>query len=277
MTPPVVIKDRPMPDPRHSPAEPAPLRVLLVDDESAASRWMADLLSRHRHVRVVGRARRADQAEALIARLRPDVVFLDVEMPGRDGLSVLDRLDPSIKGVIVTAYEDYAVDAFDTAAVDYLLKPVTAARLERTLARLSGGGGRGPAPAGSATDPAEPRLSLPIGREMIVVPASEVLWVESRENYSQAALLGRPPLVVRRPLVQWEAELPPDMFLRVSRSLIVGLRRIAMVRWQWQGGTRLEFSGSDATLTLGRAATRRLKERIDCRGAVDSALRRPTR
>jgi two-component system, LytTR family, response regulator len=265
MTAPLVIKDRPMPDACHPSAGPAPLRVLLVDDESAASRWMADLLSRHQHVRVVGRARQADQAEALIARLRPDVVFLDVEMPGRDGLSVLDRLDPSIKGVIVTAYEDYAVEAFDTAAVDYLLKPVTAARLERTLARLMGGSGRGPGSAPLATDVAEPRLSVPIGRELIVVPASEVLWVESRENYSQAALLGRSPLVVRRPLVQWEAELPPDMFLRVSRSLIVGLRRIAMVRWQWQGGTRLEFCGSDASLTLGRSATRRLKERIDRR------------
>jgi two-component system LytT family response regulator len=255
-----------VPDRDHPPEEPALLRILLVDDESAASRWMADLLARHRHVRVVGRARQADRAEELIARLKPDVVFIDIEMPGRDGLSVLDRLDPSIKGVIVTAYEDYAVEAFDTAAVDYLLKPVTAARLDRTLARLAGGG-RGSQPPPAAADVAEPRLSLPIGRETIVVPASEVLWVESQENYSQLTLLGRPPLVVRRPLVQWEAELPPSMFLRVSRSLIVGLPRIAMVRWQWQGGTQLEFSGSDAVLTLGRAATRRLKERIDRRGS----------
>lgn len=243
------------------PTDPPRLRVVLVDDELAANRWLAELLSRHDHVQVVGRARTADRAEALIARVRPDVVFIDVEMPGRDGLSVLDRLDPSIRGVIVTAFEEYAVEAFETPAVDYLLKPVTAARLNRTLARLAGGGPRQESAAPAV--PADERITLPLAGETAVIPASTILWIESRVNYSVVNLIGREPLTVRRPLVQWDRDLPAASFQRVSRSLIVGLGHIAMIRWQWRGGTQIEFAGSDAVLTLGRAATRRLKERID--------------
>ena len=250
------------------PDNPPPLRVVLVDDEAAASRWLAELLSRHDHVEVVGRARRADQAEKVIAHVKPDAVFVDVEMPGRDGLSVLDRLDPAILGVVVTAFEDYAVEAFETAACDYLLKPVSAARLERTLARLASMSQRGspaeplpPQPIDASA--AEERVVLPIAGETAVVPAGDILWIESQENYTQVHAVGREAVVVRRPLVHWESELPAESFLRVSRSLLVGLERITMVRWQWQGGTQIEFAESDEPLTLGRAATRRLKEHLD--------------
>lgn len=249
-----------------------PLRVLLVDDESAASRWLAELLARHEHVTVVGRATNADRAEELIARFRPDAVFIDIEMPGRDGLALLDRLDPEIRGVIVTAFEDYAVEAFDTAAVDYLLKPVTAARLERTLARLAGGGGRQggiaravAASAESADLPAmlDEKVVVVTGRATALVPAEKILWVEALDNYSKVYRLGGQPLVARRSLAEWEASLPPASFLRLDRSLIVGLDRIDAIHWRWQGGTQLSFIGSDAVLLIGRAATRRLKDRVD--------------
>jgi len=254
-----------MPDRYELPADPPQLRVVLVDDEAAASRWMADLLSRFPHVQVVGRARRAEQAEKLIDRVRPDAVFVDVEMPGRDGLAVLERLAPSIRGVVVTAFEDYAIEAFETAAVDYLLKPVTAARLSRTLARLAATSSL-PAPAESLPAIAaagDERVIVPLAGETAVVPATDILWVESQENYTQLHAIGREPLVLRRPLVHWEHELPRASFLRVSRSLLVGLERIAMVRWHWQGGTEIEFAKSSEVLILGRAATRRLKDRLD--------------
>ena len=101
----------------------------------AASCWLADLLGRHEHVEIVGRAVDADAAERLIRELAPDVVFVDIEMPGRDGLAVVDRLDGNTRGVVVAAFEQYAVEGFDTPAVGYLLKPVTDGRLTRTLAR----------------------------------------------------------------------------------------------------------------------------------------------
>ncbi|MFM8414295.1 MAG: LytR/AlgR family response regulator transcription factor [Planctomycetota bacterium] len=262
--------------PSGSPVLP-PLRVLLVDDEPAATNWLAELLSRHQHVSVVGRATDADRAERLIARLKPDVVFVDIEMPGRDGLALLDRLDGRTLGVVVTAFEDYAVEAFDTAAVDYLLKPVTAARLGRTLARLAGSRGRSGAVAPFADDgsveeaPPEPvglddKFAVPTGRATTLVAADEILWLEALDNYSLVHRAGAPPLTVRRPLAEWEAALPPGSFLRLDRSLIVGLDRIDAIHWRWQGGTQVAFVGSEATLTLGRAATRRLKDRLDGEG-----------
>jgi two-component system LytT family response regulator len=249
-----------------------PLRVLLVDDESAATRWLAELLARHEHVTVVGRATNADRAEELIARVRPDVVFIDIEMPGRDGLAVLDRLDPRKRGVIVTAFEDYAVEAFDTAAVDYLLKPVTAARLERTLARLAGGRGRHGGIAsdgGPMGEPADPpamfddKVVVATGRATTLVSADTLLWVESLDNYSKVYRLGGPPLVVRRSLAEWAEALAASSFLRLDRSVIVGLDRIDAIHWRWQGGTQVSFIGSDQVLRIGRAATRRLKDRVD--------------
>jgi len=114
-----------------------------------------------------------------------------------------------------------------------------------------------------AAEASDGRLLVPSGNETLVIPTPDILWIESQENYSVVHALGREPQTVRRSLLQWEADLPAEAFQRVSRSLIVGLERIAMVRWQWQGGTRIEFIESDAVLTLGRAATRRLKDRLD--------------
>lgn len=254
-----------------------PLRVLLVDDESAATDWLADLLARHQEMVIVGRASDADEAERLIARLEPDVVFVDIEMPGRDGLAIVDRLDPGIRAVIVTAFDDYAVEAFDTAAVDYLIKPVTAARLARTIARLTSGQGRSGTAAGvpheRGIEPPHPeaaglaeKVPVATGRATKLVAADEILWLEALDNYSQVHRIGGPPLVIRRSLADWEQALQQKKsFLRLDRSLIVGLDRIDAIEWRLHGGTRVAFIGSDATLTIGRAATRRLKDAIDGR------------
>jgi DNA-binding LytR/AlgR family response regulator len=263
-----------MPETPAVPLSLPPLRVLLVDDESAAMNWLAELLSRHGHVTVVGRATDADQAERLLVRLRPDVVFVDIEMPGRDGLALLDRLEGDTRAVVVTAFEDYALEAFDTAAVDYLLKPVAAGRLARTLARLADGGGRcgvaalpaadqpcgGPPRAAAALDD---KLAVTTRGATALVPVDEILWLEALDNYSRVHRLGGAPLTVRRSLSEWRAALPPSAFLRLDRSLIVGLDRIDAIHWRWQGGTEISFVGSEARLTIGRAATRRLKDRLD--------------
>ena len=251
------------------PENPPPLRVVLVDDEPAASCWLADLLGRHEHVEIVGRAVDADAAERLIRELAPDVVFVDIEMPGRDGLAVVDRLDGNTRGVVVTAFEQYAVEAFDTAAVDYLLKPVTAARLTRTLARLAWSGGRNHVDAAAASvaqaGPSSDETILPVQAigATAVITLGEVLWIEAAENTSRVHRAHEPPLFVRKSLADWEETLPAADFVRVSRSVILRLDRIEGIRWNWQQGTQLSFRGSQDTLTIGRSATRRLKDRLE--------------
>ena len=264
-----------MAEPLSPPENQPPLRVVLVDDEPAASCWLADLLGRHEHVEIVGRAVDADGAERLIRQLEPDVVFVDIEMPGRDGLAVVDRLGRKTRSVVVTAFEEYAVEAFDTAAVDYLLKPVTAARLARTLARLARGSGRAAgqgedekATGEAAAQPARGKASdarIPLAAEGVtaLVTLADILWIEAAENHSRVYRAVEPALFVRQSLARWEELLPADAFLRVSRSVILRLDRIEGIRWNWQQGTQLSFVGCDARLTIGRSAARRLKDRLE--------------
>lgn len=258
-----------MPDRGFLPLDAPSLRAVLVDDEPAATSWLAELLNRHPHVEVVGTAEDATAAERLLDQLRPDVVFVDVRMPRRSGLTVLNRLKPGMRGVVVTAYPEFALAAFEVAAVDYLLKPVTAERLDRTLARLAGvtprQGGHQDGD-GSRAEPEAERIWLDIGGQTAVIQPEEILWIEADENYSRVQCRGQPSLLVRRTLAQWEEQLPQAVFCRVSRSLIVRLDQIKRIRWRAKGGTLLEMAGAETPLTLGRPATRRLKERLD-RGA----------
>src|SRR5262245_20553887 len=116
------------------------MRALIIDDERLARKELTTLLAKHPQVEIVGEAANADEAERLINELRPQLLFLDVEMPGRNGFELLEALDPAPQVVFVTAYDEHAIHAFQVNALDYLMKPVEPARLEAALAKVHTGG-----------------------------------------------------------------------------------------------------------------------------------------
>ena len=244
--------------------------ALLVDDEPAARRRLAELLAAYPQIEVIGMVESVEEARIFIAARIPDIVFLDVEMPRGSGLSLLEWLPESVGVCFVTAYPQYAVDAFDFGAVHYLLKPVDPLRLDRAITRLlkDDASGAGPEPDIEVVIEAanNSKVSVVASQtgEKVVFQLHDILWIESMGNYSQVCTGdGQIPLVFRRSLGQWEALLPVGKFVRIGRSQLVQLGRIALVRWKSRDETALFFEGSEQRLSIGRHAAIRLRELLD--------------
>ena len=244
--------------------------ALLVDDEPAARRRLAELLAAYPQIEVIGMVESVEEARIFLAARIPDIVFLDVEMPRGSGLSLLEWLPESVRVCFVTAYPQYAVDAFDFGAVHYLLKPVDPLRLDRAITRLlkDDASGAGPEPDIEVVIEAanNSKVSVVASQtgEKVVFQLHDILWIESMGNYSQVCTgNGQIPLVFRRSLGQWEALLPVGKFVRIGRSQLVQLGRIALVRWKSRDETALFFEGSEQRLAIGRHAAIRLRELLD--------------
>jgi two-component system LytT family response regulator len=197
------------------------LRVCIVDDEPPARRALEWLLSRHADVRVVGSCGDGETAVAVIQESGPDVVFLDVQMPGGDGFDVLSALGPAPPAVVfVTAFDTYAVRAFDVRAVDYLVKPFSDERFDLVLSRVREVAGRRPPPG---------PLMVRDGHKTFVLPIDDIEWIEAEDYYVRIHAGGRRPLV-RRTLQSLVEALEPGGIARVHRSAAVNLAKVRQVR-----------------------------------------------
>jgi two-component system, LytTR family, response regulator len=234
------------------------IRVLLVEDEPLAARRLRRLLRDESDMKVVGACGDAPAARTAIQSLAPDLVLLDVHLPGADGLSVLERLPAERRPAVifVTAYERYAVPAFAHEAVDYLLKPIDPDRFGAALARAR----RRLAQREQAAGDGVPLVRLLVrerGRAFFV-RAEEVDWFEAGGNYVRLHV-GRVTHRVRVQLARLEARLDPRAFRRISRSHIVRIDGIRELQ-PWFHGDGLVILASGAKLRLSRRYRHRLYE-----------------
>jgi two-component system LytT family response regulator len=202
-----------------------PIRVLLVDDEPLARQRLSQMLADHRDISIAGEAEHVEQARELVRAERPDLILLDIRMPGADGLSLVEslHLTPMPYVIFVTAYAEHAVEAFDAEAVDYLLKPFDEERLARALERARAAiARRGP------TRHLE-RFAVTLGQRTKYVSAGDVDWIEGSGNYAKLHI-GKEAQLVRTTLSALEQELDPARFARVHRSAIVALDRVRELR-----------------------------------------------
>ena len=253
----------------------APLRVVVVDDEPLARSGMAGLLARDPDVSVVAECADGREAVDAIARLRPDLVLLDVQMPEMDGFEVLRELGPRRLPfvVFVTAFDRFALRAFEVAAVDYLLKPFDDERFAMAMGRAKhavrnaevgelgrrvmallerGGGDASPSPAEAARpEPAghATRLTVKGSGRTVFVRVDEVDWIEADDYYAKLHVAGKTHLL-RETMGSLEGRLDPQRFFRVHRSAIVNLDRVREVQFLFRGehvvilhdGTKLKLS-----------------------------------
>jgi len=256
------------------------IRALIVDDEPLARDGIRARLDPVRDVTVVGEAGDGPSAIRAIGELQPELLFLDVQMPGMSGFDVLRALDadrlPAV--IFVTAYDRYAMDAFAVHALDYLLKPFPNARFDEALERARRELDRadllarhervrkllesleGPtaaeAPVGPAASEHVTRLTVRDGEEYVVLSAAEIDLVESAGNYVRIHARGT-VFQVRKSLRAIEGQLDPRTFVRIHRSTIVNAGRVASIRPEWHGDFDVKLT-SGTTVRMSRTFRRNL-------------------
>lgn len=234
------------------------LRAVIVDDERLARERLRELLAASGEVAIAGEADDVPSAEAVVRATKPDVVFLDVEMPAASGFELLPSLDAATRVVFVTAYDEYAVKAFEVHALDYLLKPVHEERLRRTLERLR------EAPRQRTADPRpleyDDYVLLDGGRSQRLVQVRAIRLIAAAGVYSEVFTGAAEKMVVATPLAEWEERLPPRWFARVHRSAIVNVEQIERIE-KSLGRQRMHLRGFDEPVAVSRRGAALLRER----------------
>jgi two-component system LytT family response regulator len=252
------------------------LRVLLVDDEPLARHKMRLFLSDQADVEILGECEDGTTAVDDILRLRPDIVFLDVQMPGMDGFGVLDavRAEYLPEVVFVTAYDSYALKAFDIHALDYLLKPFDRERFLRSLSRARATlAERGEDSLGArvvqlldrldATRRYLTRFVVRMGGRVYFLRAAKVDWLEAEGNYV-VLHVGKEKHLIRDTMCRLEARLDPGQFVRIHRSTIVNFERIKELRSTLDGELMIVLEeGSKLAVSRGfRDGLQRLLDEV---------------
>jgi len=213
------------------------MKALLVDDEPDGIRTLQKLLEVHcPQVLIVGTSSNADMAREQINQLKPDVVFLDIQMPGKTGLDLLTEIaDKDFEVIFVTAYNEYMLQALQYSAADYLLKPVDEDRLveavQRVQQRLTAGKKEERNNAlmhnlGKAGHPSEMRLCLPTLKGFIVLKLEEIIYCEAERSYTIFHLENNKTVTVSKPLLEYDYLLTDTSFLRVHKSFLINLLHV---------------------------------------------------
>jgi two-component system LytT family response regulator len=245
-----------------------PIRVLIVDDEEPAQALLSELLSRAPEVQVVGVCANGFEAVRAAAEHNPDAMFLDIEMPKLNGFEVLELLDPSIAVVFVTAYDHYAVKAFEVEAVDYVLKPYRQERLLEALGRARERVSRrqrpDPVRLAAALRPAGSwagRIAVRDGSDVLVVAASKLDYVEARDDGVMLKAEGKTYRKAQT-LASLAASLDPGRFLRVHRSYLLNVERLRRLEL-YSKNSHVAVLADGTRIPVSREGHARLKALLD--------------
>jgi len=236
------------------------VRALIIDDERLARSALRRLLKPHADVEIVGEAANADEALRAIRKSFPDVIFLDVEMPGSSGFDLLEKLEDVPFVIFTTAYDEYAVRAFEINALDYLVKPVAAERLAAALSRAQKtlATAARPAPPNAGPGSALTQIFVRDGDHCWIVRLADVVLMESEGNYTRLHFGGNAPLICRS-LSAIEERINPASFFRANRSQIINLRSIESVESEIEGRLLVKLTNRKV-VEISRRQARRLRE-----------------
>jgi two-component system, LytTR family, response regulator len=241
-------------------------KAVIVDDERLARNKLRSLLAEHPQILLVGESDSVDSAIETIERTMPDVVFLDIQMPGKSGFELVNQIgqigpaNSQPKIIFVTAFNEYAIRAFEINALDYLLKPVNPERLAKAVERL-------------ATPPATSEklsrsleyddfLFLSFGDSSRFVRVREITHIRAADVYSEIFTAGGDKTLILKPLSEWEERLPEKRFARIHRSTIINIELIERVERSFNYAFEVYLRGMGEPFTMSRRYAARLKDRM---------------
>lgn len=249
------------------------MKAIIIDDEPLARAELRRLLRKHPEIEVAGEAANADEARKAIGELKPELIFLDVQMPEETGFELLASLGEGKPEVIfTTAYDEHALKAFEFGALDYLMKPIEPERLEEALNRADKTlGEQAEAESASPVDDEDvPSADTPLrpGEKVFVrdgdrcwfVPVESIRGIQADGNHARLWLEGSEPHV-HRTLAQLEMRLPPEVFFRASRSEIINLRMVESVEPWFSGSLRVKLKGGKE-VEMSRRQSRLFRQRL---------------
>jgi two-component system LytT family response regulator len=232
---------------------------MLIDDEALARQGLRAELQQLPEVEVCGEAESIEEAVEIIPLIRPQALFLDIRMPHGDGFALLPRLPAPLPVVFVTAHSEFAAQAFEVQAVDYLLKPVRPARLAEAVARLQSALGQ------DSEEPAygeEDRICLRTPERTLVTRADDIILLQAEGDFTRVTVEEEHPLLICQTLGIFERTLPSPPLVRLDRSLMVNIERVETIEVSPTRGARVTLRGLEPPVELGRTALRRLREAI---------------
>lgn len=242
-----------------------PMRILIVDDEEPARILLREMLSADPEVTILAECVNGLEAVKAAGDLKPDAVFLDIEMPKLNGFEVLELLDPGIAVVFVTAYDAHALRAFEVHAVDYVLKPYRAERLKEALGRARARVAQRPEPAVLAKAARREgeyahRVVVKDGSRIHIIPVERLDYAQAQDDYLSLRSEGKSYLKMQT-MASLEASLDPAVFVRVHRSYLVRLDRIRAIE-PYSKGSRMAVLADGTQIPVSREGQARLEEHL---------------
>jgi two-component system LytT family response regulator len=231
--------------------------AFIVDDERLARADLASMLAVHDNIEVVGEAADVASAAKSITELNPDIIFLDIQMPGETGFDLLEKVPIDAKIVFVTAYDEYAIRAFEVNALDYLLKPVNHERLAHTIERLE---------LDKAVDIENlsqldytDSLFLTMNNQLRFLKTDTIIAISSAGDYSEVAATDGSTQLTGKSMKEWEKRLPPKYFVRIHRSTIINLNFIRRTEKWFNYSYRVYMEGIEKPFLISRRYVVKLK------------------
>lgn len=238
------------------------MKAIIIDDERLARNELKRLLENFPHIEVIAEASNTDEAAALLETMQPDVLFLDIQMPGKTGFEWLESWDGYLPEVIfTTAFDEYALKAFEVNALDYVLKPIELSRLSESIQKLDK---RQIRQASSVATPnhvlgAQDQIFVKDGERCWFVRLDRVRLCESMGNYVRLFFDDQKPLVLKS-LNALEERLDPKVFFRANRKHIINLNYIDKIEPWFSGGLQVTLSGKGEKIEISRRQSIRFKE-----------------
>jgi len=233
------------------------MKALIVEDSRLARLELKELLSVHQAIEVIGEAENAEVAEQLIEELDPDLLFLDINMPGKNGFELLESLEVAPQVIFTTAYDEFAIKSFEYNALDYLLKPIKEDRLAKALGKLQLHSQENKLPKGNYLGP-EQQVFVKDGEKCWLVKIEDIRLFEVCGNYSRVYFDQHKPLILRS-LNQLEERLDPEHFFRANRQEIINLKKISKIE-PWFNGRLKVWMDDQQEVEVSRRQAVRFKE-----------------
>lgn len=235
-------------------------KTIIVDDERLARKEMQRLLAEFDEIAVVGEAENLSEAVSLIEREKPQIVFLDIQLQNENGFELLEKTDHNFRLIFVTAFDAYAIRAFEVNALDYLLKPVNPERLAKAIERINEE--KPDEKANMRPFEFDDRIFLELGNRSVFLKVCEISHINSSGDYSEVFTTDKRKFLLEKSLREWEERLPEKYFLRIHRQTIINLEEIEEIETWFNRTFQVRLKNFRESLAVSRRYAVKLKSKF---------------